>query len=128
MRHFYFCDIIKSMIILSISAIILIYFSALFVNNRFQYQKAYWFFEFCHFLGGFFTAFFLFNFSKNPAFIFAGVIAAGFMWEIWEFLIDKCQRIRNFLLKFHVAQGPLTISDTLLDLFLDAIGGLVFIK
>ncbi len=116
------------MLVLSILLLIILYLITSYIGNHFEYKKVYWFFEFTHFLGGFLTAFFLSNFFQDIKTILIGVFFVGFLWELKEFITDKSERIKVFLAKHNIRQGPFTIPDTLLDLFLDVLGAFIFVK
>jgi|SRR3989338_1986062 len=115
------------MIIFPIIILVFLYFSCIFISNKIEYKKAYWFFEFCHLTAGFLLAVFIFNFTANGLSILLGVFAVGILWEILEIAIDRFNRVKSFLLKFGIKQGPITLADTLLDLFLDIFGALIFL-
>ena len=104
------------------------YAACVYASNNFEYKKAYWFFEFCHLFGGFLAAVFLSNFLTVPYIILSAAFLLGLIWEVCELIIDKSQKIKNFLLKFNIRQGPITLPDTLLDLFLDTLGALIWLK
>ena len=115
------------MIFLIFLALLLLYFSAVYVGCHYPYEKVYWFFEAYHFFGGFLVASFLYNFFQSGTAIVIATFIAGFLWEMWELAIDKSRRLKNFLLKLGFKQAPVTLPDTLLDLFLDTAGALVFV-
>jgi hypothetical protein len=74
---------------------------------------------FMHFLGGFWAGliilYFSFHQELNLKFILKillSVFLAGFLWEMFEILVDKT-----------ISQNPFNVLDTLSDLFFDLGGG-----
>jgi hypothetical protein len=116
------------MLVLSILSLLVLYLTTSYIGNHFEYKKVYWFFELAHFLGGFLTAFFLSIFFQDIRTILIGVFFIGFFWELEEFIVNKSEWIKSFMAKRNIRQGPFTIPDTLLDLFLDVLGAFIFIK
>jgi hypothetical protein len=78
--------------------------------------RHYWFFELEHFLGGFFVAMFLSNFTDSAVLIFIGLAAVTFLWEFAEYLIARFRKT--------AAPGW---KDTMLDIFLNFLGATIFI-
>lgn len=111
-------------------ALLVLIILCLFVVSLSKYgNKLYWFFELAHFLGGFFMAMFLSNFFSSQLFILLGVFMVGLLWELWELIVNKSNKLQQFLIKhFSYYIDKITWPDTLLDLFLDILGALVFIN
>src|SRR3989344_6296224 len=116
------------MILLPIVFLAILYLSCVYINNHFEYKKAYWFFEFSHLAAGFLIALFLSNFLPNAISTVILTALVGLIWEIGEIIVDRSDRIKNMLAKLNIRQGPVTVSDTLLDLVLDTSGALILIN
>ncbi len=82
---------------------------------KFSYRH-YWFFELEHFLGGFFVAMFLSNFVGSIIAIFSGLAIVTLVWEVTEYLIAR----------FRKSIAP-KWKDTILDIFLNFLGAIIFI-
>lgn len=90
--------------------------------------KHYWFFEAEHFLGGFFVAMFLSNFTGSIISIFIGLAIVTFLWELAEYLISQFQKSANYMKKtFHLKSVATSRKDTILDIILNFSGAAVFI-
>lgn len=92
--------------------------------------RHYWFFETLHFLGGFFLAMFLANFTDLKILIFAGIAITSFLWEITEYLIWKIPKLssgfkKTFDLKKNINIKP-KWQDTVLDIILNFSGAAIF--
>ncbi|GEM_PF-2834964 len=93
--------------------------------------RHYWFFEALHFLGGFFLAMFLANFTSLKILIFIGIAVTSFFWEVAEYLIWKNQKLsssfkKTFDLKKSISLKP-KWQDTVLDVVLNFAGAAVFV-
>ncbi|MDO8743438.1 MAG: hypothetical protein Q7J30_02730 [Candidatus Azambacteria bacterium] len=93
--------------------------------------RHYWFFETLHFLGGFFMAMFLTNFTSSKILIFVSIAAASFLWEFAEYLLGKIPKLstgfkKTFDLKKNVNIRP-KWQDTVLDIILNFAGAAVFV-
>src|SRR3989344_2032039 len=90
--------------------------------------RHYWFFEAEHFLGGFFVAMFLSNFTDSVVSIFLGLVIVTFLWELSEYLISQFQKSANYMKKtFHLKSVATSWKDTILDIILNFFGAAVFI-
>lgn len=93
--------------------------------------RHYWFFEVLHFLGGFFLAMFLANFTDLKILIFAGIAIVSFLWETAEYLLGKIPKLsagfkKTFDLKKNINLQP-KWQDTILDVILNFTGATVFV-
>ena len=93
--------------------------------------KHYWFFETLHFLGGFFLAMFLANFTYSKILIFIGIAIVSFLWEFAEYLLGKIPKLSSgfkkpFDLKKNINLQP-KWPDTFLDVILNFAGAAVFV-
>ena len=91
----------------------------------------YWFFETLHFLGGFFVAMFLSNFTDSKILIFIGIAVVSFLWETAEYLLGKNQKLsagfkKTFNLRKNINLRP-KWQDTVLDIILNFAGAITFI-
>ena len=116
------------MMALSITGVILLYLTCVYIGNHSKYENAYWFFEFCHLACGFLVANFLSFFLATTTQIIMGTFIIGLLWEISEIIVDRSPSIKNRLAKMHIRPGPVTLPDTLLDLVLDIAGAAIFTK
>ena len=117
------------MLIFSVIALVFLFLvNILFgVKLKFGY-KHYWFFEFEHFLGGFFVAMFLSNFTDLVALIFIGLAVITFLWELVEYLIARFRKSSNYIKRsFHIKNVSPAWKDTTLDIILNFLGAAVFI-
>lgn len=90
--------------------------------------RHYWFFELEHFLGGFFVAMFLMNFTDSIIFVFTGLAIITFLWELIEYLISRFQKSASYMKKtFAVKNLNPGWEDTVLDLVLGFLGATIFI-
>ena len=90
--------------------------------------KHYWFFELEHFLGGFFAAMLLASFNNSVIFIFSGMVAISFLWELTEYLLSRIPKTKAYTKKaFHVKNINPEWKDTALDIILNFLGTMVFI-
>ena len=90
--------------------------------------RHYCFFEAEHFLGGFFVAMFLSNFTSSVVFIFSGLAVITFLWEFLEYLIARFRKSANYFKRsFHIKKVNPIWQDTTLDIFLNFLGAAIFI-
>ena len=90
--------------------------------------RHYWFFEAEHFLGGFFVAMFLSNFTSSVIFIFVSLAVITFLWELSEYLISRFRKSEKYMKKtFHLKSVATSRKDTILDIILNFSGAAVFI-
>jgi len=90
--------------------------------------RHYWFFEILHFLGGFFVAMFLVNFTNSVASIFIGLAVITFLWELVEYLIACFRKSADYMKKtFKVKNINPGWKDTILDIILNFTGAAVFV-
>ncbi len=90
--------------------------------------RHYWFFELEHFLGGFFVAIFLSNFTNSTVLIFIGLAAITFLWEFTEYLIARRRKSADYMKKtFKVKDVNPRWKDTMLDIFLNFLGAAIYI-
>lgn len=117
------------MLIISSIALVVIFILNIVLGMYFKFGfRHYWFFEALHFLGGFFVAMFFSNFFQSPAAILTGLGVIIFLWELTEYLIAKISRSAKYLKKtFKQKNITPGWKDTILDVFLDFAGALVFI-
>ena len=116
-------------LILSISGLIGIFILNIVVGLLLGFgRKHYWFFELLHFLGGFFVAMFFANFFSSRASILLGLTAVTLLWELMEYLIAKIPTLsRRFQKTFRTGDTKYDLKDTILDVFLNFVGALLFI-
>lgn len=114
------------LLFLSLCGVVLLFVYSHLVDKRLSYQEAYWHFEVCHLLAGFFVAVGVASVTPNREVIFGITMVVGILWEIWEFMLE-----RPFLSRLFDAlgwrHGPWTLADTALDLTLDAAGAGAFL-
>lgn len=99
------------------------------INIVFSYKgkKLYWLYESSHFIGGFLLAVLFFNFLDQK-YVLLAVLMVGLLWEIYELIINKNKNIKKFIENnFKYYTTPSTWPDTLLDLFLDVFGAVVYL-
>lgn len=89
-------------------------------------KRHYWFYEMLHFLGGFFVTMFLYNFTDSWQMIFLVLAVISFIWELIEYLLVKIQFLSKFVSKKFHAKPEFKLGDTVLDLFLNFTGALIF--
>ncbi len=119
---------------LPISAIVLLGLFILNLTFGIKYGfgfRHYWFFETLHFLGGFFLAMFLANFTYSKILIFIGIAIVSFLWEMAEYLLGKIPKLsagfkKAFDLKKNVNLKP-KWQDAILDVILNFSGTTVFL-
>ncbi len=112
------------MLVISIIALVAVYFIAYAVaSTKYPYKKVYWLFEAAHFSAGFFFGMFFSNFLSSSREIVGAVFAVGALWELWEFIAWNIPSLRKKVFKM----GTITLPDTILDLILDTLGGVVFV-
>lgn len=117
------------MFVISIIVLIILFIINLLFGTKYGFGfRHYWFFELEHFLGGFFIAMFLANFTDSLILIFIGLGAVSFLWELTEYLIKRFKKSENFMKKtFDVKNVNPGWKDTILDIFLNFLGAIVFI-
>lgn len=91
-------------------------------------QRFYGVYEASHFAAGFLLAWLFSSFWENGRLIWLAVMVVGILWEVWEGLIFKNKKIKKWAQK-HLGQRVPSWSgaDTLLDLFLDGAGAMIFL-
>jgi len=90
--------------------------------------RHYWFPELEHFLGGFFMAMFLSNFTNSTVLIFIGLAAITFLWELAEYLIARFRKSADYYEKiFKIKYVNSGWQDTILDIFLNFFGAAIFV-
>lgn len=73
-------------------------------------------------------AMFLSNFFSSQSFILVGVFMVGLLWELWELIVNKSNKLQKFLIKYcNYYIDKITPSDTSLDLALDLLGGITYL-
>lgn len=117
------------MFIFSIIALAGLFFINIIFGMHYGFgTRHYWFFETEHFLGGFFVAMFLSNFTSSVVFVFVSLAVITFLWELLEYLISQFQKSVNYMKKtFHLKSVATSWKDTILDIILDFSGAAVFI-
>lgn len=116
-----------SFLIISIVALSALFLISTLISLKTEYKKSHWLFEVAHLFAGFFVAMFFSGFIGSPVFILLATLATGGMWEIFELIRSRNQKLDTFLSKLNIKQGEITLPDTLLDLFLDLAGAILFI-
>lgn len=114
------------MLLPSLCGVGLLFIYSQLVDRRLPYKRAYWHFEVCHFLAGFFVAAGAAAVTPNSGAIFGVTMIVGILWEIWEFMLERPFLSRVFD-KMGWRHGPWTLPDTILDLILDAAGAGAFL-
>ena len=90
--------------------------------------RHYWFLETEHFLGGFFVAMFLYNFTGSIVLILIGLAIITFLWELSEYLIARFRKSANYIKReFHIKNVNPRWKDTVLDIVLNFLGAAIFI-
>lgn len=89
--------------------------------------RHYWFDETLHFLGGFFVAMFLSNFTNSWQMILLGLVGISFLWELAEYLLVKIKVLSKLFRKSFHTKPEYKPGDTVLDLCLNFAGALIFI-
>ncbi len=95
------------------------------MRHKFGYRH-YWFFESLHFLGGFFVAMFFASFTHSFTIILYGLLAVTLIWELLEYLLTKIPKLFWFITRTFHKKPTYELKDTILDIALNLIGGLVF--
>ncbi len=115
------------MLIASVIILVGIFILNIVVGMYYKFGvKHYWFFEMEHFLGGFFVAMLLYNFTHVWWKILLGLAAISFVWELAEYLLVKIKPLSKlFRREFH-SKPEYKLGDTILDIFLNFTGALVF--
>ncbi len=110
--------------------------SFIFITNTlamyfYWYSSVWWFDMPMHYLGGLFLGFFVLGLvlhtplGKNERkvtyydhilFLFAGILAFGLLWEVFEYVID-----------INTTQNGFNMLDTLSDIMFDCAGGFTFV-
>ena len=90
--------------------------------------RHYWFLETLHFLGGFFVAMFLSNFTHSWQMILLGLACISFVWELAEYLLVRIKYLSKLFRKEFHTKPEYKLGDTILDLFLNFAGALVFLS
>lgn len=117
------------MLLISILALGIIFAANLTIGMYYGFDvRHYWFFEMLHFLGGFFMAMFFSSFFQSVVLILAGLAAVTFLWELAEFLIAKIPAASEYVeRKFRLNSVDFEWKDTVLDIFLNFSGAVLFI-
>jgi len=119
----------QGMFIFSIIVLVVLFLINILFGMKFGFgYRHYWFFELEHFLGGFFVAMFLSNFTSSVVFIFVSLAVITFLWELLEYLIARFRKSGNYMKKtFKVTNINPRWKDTTLDIFLNFLGAIIFI-
>ena len=117
----------RILIIIPILALLAIFITSKAIGRIKTYQEVYWSFQFFHLLGGIFVAMFWSNFLYSWTSILFATLIVSILWEAHERIVEKNKWLRNTLLKFKIAPGPITTTDTVFDLTLDILGGIIFL-
>lgn len=113
----------SSFLIISLIVLPTIFLISTWITQTMSYARSHWLFEVFHLFGGFFVAMFFAGFLKSPTMIVMGTLAVELFWESWELVVERNAKLRAFLFrKFKITQGPITLPDTLLDIFLGLVG------
>lgn len=116
------------MLILSLSILIFIFVLNVVVGMYHGFGfRHYWFDETMHFLGGFFVAMFLSSFTHSWQIIFLGLAGISFLWELAEYLLVRIKALSKLYEKEFHTKPEYKFGDTMLDLFLNFIGAMIFI-
>lgn len=114
-------------IIISIISLAAVFLLSTLVSLNMKYKDGHWLFEVFHLFAGFFVAMFWSGLIEPETIIVVATVAVGLLWEGWEFFRSRSPKLNAFLSKLNFKQGTITLTDTLLDLFLDIVGALIFI-
>lgn len=114
-------------IIISIISLAAVFLLSTLVSLNMNYKDGHWLFEVFHIFAGFFVAMFWSGFIESKALIIVAAVGVGLVWEGWEFIRSHSPKLNAFLSKLNFKQGTITLTDTLLDLFLDLVGAIIFI-
>lgn len=112
---------------MAVIALVGVFLLSTLVSWKMKYKDSYWLFEAFHLFAGFFIAMFFSGLLDSDVFIVLTTLAIGIIWEILEFIRSHSRKLDAFLLKFKIKQGKITLADTLLDLFLDLAGAILFL-
>jgi len=117
------------MLIISIITLIGLFLLNVLFGMKYGFgYRHYWFFELEHFVGGFFVAMFLSNFTNSVILIFSGLAVVTFLWELLEYLISRFWKSANYMRKtFKIKDVNPGWKDTVLDIFLNFLGATIFI-
>ncbi len=111
---------------LSLCGVGLLFIYSHLIDKRLPYTRAYWHFEMCHFLAGFFIAAAVAGIFESRWVVFGTTLAVGLVWEVWEFMLERRLLSRLFS-RLGWRHGPWTLPDTILDLILDVAGAGAFL-
>lgn len=115
------------MLILSLLILIFLFvFNIISMYYGFGFRH-YWFDETLHFLGGFFVAMFLSNFTNSWQMILLGLAGISFLWELTEYLLVKIKLLTKLFRKEFHTKPEYKLGDTVLDLFLNFVGAATFL-
>lgn len=111
----------KKKLSIRLASLIFFIFIVNYIAMKFYWYSSIWYFDMpMHFLGGFWIGLVLFwllpleKMSFKLVFeIILGVLLAGFLWEIFEILVDKS-----------ISQNPFNCLDTMSDICFDLAGGI----
>jgi len=107
-----------------LSLLVVSIFLANFLAMQFHWYSSMWYFDILmHFLGGLWVGLFVFwllkikdiSFSSVSKILF-GVLIIGALWEIFEIVVNNL-----------IAKNTFNVTDTVTDLIMDMIGGVVSI-
>lgn len=117
-------------IVLTISfiALVVIFLASTLTSFKISYEKGYWLFEVFHLSAGFFVAMFFSSLFASERLIVLATLAIGVLWEVFELMRSRSRKLDTLLSRLKIKQGKITLPDTLLDLFLDLAGALLFIS
>ena len=116
------------MLLLSVIGLLGLFILNLMFGMKYGFGfRHYWFPETLHFLGGFFMAMFLANFTNSKILIFVGLAAVTFLWELVEYLIPRFKKLPRYYEKtFNVKYVSNGLGDTVLDIILNFAGAAIF--
>jgi len=116
------------MIILALCGIAALFLYCQILSRRLSYARAYWRYELCHLLAGFFVAGGAASVIRDGWIIFGASMAFGVLWEAWEYLFAHSAFLSRSFGRIGWKHGPWALSDTVFDLLLDAAGAFVFLS
>lgn len=115
-------------LVISISGLIIIFFLNIVIGLFLGFGiRHYWFFEFLHFLSGFFVTMFLASFFGSRLLILSGLAVVTFIWELAEYMLDKIPAASQYFKKtFRTDSTRYDLKDTILDIILNFAGAFIF--
>ncbi|MBI2446555.1 MAG: hypothetical protein HYV51_01900 [Parcubacteria group bacterium] len=117
------------MLLISIAGLLGLFILNLTFGMKYGFGfRHYWFPETEHFLGGFFMAMFLSNFTNSAVLIFIGLGVITFLWELMEYLIAYFKKSTDYMKKtFKIKNVNSGWKDTIFDIFLNFSGAAIFV-